>query len=126
MKAFDFVNQINHGKKNLIRDSDNPQLAEKDYVPFLVNKTLSYFPDTIVDANLINMHQDLPKSMQFDYFINKVRPRKRFAKWSKPEVDEKINALSEYFKINKNRAKELLTVLSADDIDEIIIKIKGE
>ena len=55
MKPFDFINDINTGKKDLINGSDNPELAEKIYSPFLTNRSLSYFSDTVSLANEMNM-----------------------------------------------------------------------
>ena len=51
MKPFDYINSINFTKKNLMRGTENDDLAEKGYVPYITNKTLSYFTDTLLYAN---------------------------------------------------------------------------
>ena len=79
MSPFDFLNAINTSKENLF-ESD-PQ-AGKDYKPFLINRGLSYFPDTIFYANQMNQHPSLDKDMQFFFFLNIISRKKRFSKWS--------------------------------------------
>ena len=73
MNPFDYSNAILETKQNLITD----EASEKAYNPFLVNRALSYFPDTIIDANLMNVFNILDKKLQFDYLINSVRRSKR-------------------------------------------------
>lgn len=125
MNPFDFLNEINHGKNNIIKDSDNPELVARDYNSYVINKTLSYFADTLNDANQMNLYPHLENDIQFDYLINKIRSRKRFTKWSKPENDENLQILSQYFRINLNKARDAMAILSAEDIDAIKTKIKG-
>ena len=78
MKPFDYVNSINHTKKNLMVDTDNDRLAESAYVPYLTNKSLSYFADTLMYANKVNVFADLDKKLQYEYLLNSIRPRKGF------------------------------------------------
>ena len=79
MNPFDFVTDINLGKKDIITNSDNPELAERTYNPYLTNKSLSYFQDTVHYANEMNMHGDLNHKMQYSFLLNIVRKRKRFS-----------------------------------------------
>ena len=65
MKPFDYVNSINFTKKNLMKNTANDELAEKDYVPFLTNKSLSYFTDTLLYANEMNRYHFLDKRLQY-------------------------------------------------------------
>ena len=73
MNPFDYLNAINYTKEDVIRDSDNPELAEKLYSPYLVNKGLSYFIDTIYAVNEVNRYHQIDHLMQFDFLINIVR-----------------------------------------------------
>ena len=82
MSPFDFLNAINDNKQDLMIDPDN----EKKYVPFVVNRTLSYFPDTVHLANAMNQYHHLDNKLQFHFFLNIIRKRKRFSKWIKPPV----------------------------------------
>ena len=76
MSPFDFLNAINDTKVDLFTD---PQ-ADKDYNAFLINRGLSYFPDTIFYANEMNKSDHIDKKMQFDFLMNSITKRKRFSK----------------------------------------------
>jgi len=88
MKPFDFVNSASYSKEDLIRESDNTELAEKTYAPFLTNKAFSYHVDTIMYANEMNMRSALENQLAFDYYLNSIRPQKRFAKWIKKDTSD--------------------------------------
>jgi hypothetical protein len=92
---FDYTNSITYTKKNLIRDTENPELAEKQYNAFLTNRGLSYFPDTIMYANDMNMRPELDGLLQYEYLLNSIRKNKRFSKWAKASKDEIVMQLAE-------------------------------
>jgi len=121
---FDYVTAISDTKKDLMRGTENDTLAEKGYNPFLTNKAMSYHPDAILHANELNSLHHLDNKLQFDYYINILRKRKRFSKWSKPENDENINIVSNYYGCNKQVALQYLKILTKGQID--IIKQKQE
>lgn len=120
MNPFDFVTDINLGKKDIITNSDNPELAERTYTPYLTNKSLSYFADTVQYANLMNMHSDLDHIMQYSFLLNIVRKRKRFSKWHKATDDEDLQAVIDYYGYSVKKAKEALKILG----DEQLVSIK--
>jgi len=120
---FDYINAINTSKKNLMRGTDNDTLAEKGYDAFLTNRALSYHADTIGFANEMNTRHYLDKSPQFLFFINIVRPKKRFAKWVKKEKDSDLAAVKEYYGYNDIKARQSLTILSDHQIAEIKTRI---
>lgn len=124
MNPFDYLNSINTTKKNLMRGSDNDELAEKDYLPFMVNRGLSYFQDTIALANEMNRYHDVDKKMQYEFLINIIRPRKRFSKWFKKEEDSDIEAVKEYYGYNDQRASQALSILTKEQLQ--IIKSRLE
>ena len=118
MSPFDFLNAINTTKENLFET--DPQ-AKKDYSAFLINRGLSYFPDTIFYANQMNQHPSLDKDMQFFFFLNIISKKKRFSKWSKKDpATENLNLVKEYYGYSSEKATEALKVLS----DENLIMIK--
>ena len=117
--AFDYVSAINFTKKDLMTDTDNDELAEAGYVPFLTNRALSYFPDTILYANEMNMNHHLDNKLQFHYLINSVRPKKRFSKWAKRQDSDDFEAVKEYFKYNNAKTEQALTLLSPEQISII-------
>ena len=115
MSPFDFVNSITYNKQDLFED---PQ-AEKDYVPFLVNRALSYFPDTILYANAMN-NPNIPKQWQFEFLRNSVSKRKRFSKWAKKTaVSDDIRAVQEFYKYSTEKALEVISILSREQIEFI-------
>ena len=120
MNPFDFVTDINLGKKDIITNSENPELAERTYNPFLTNRALSYFPDTVQYANLMNMYSDLDNIMQYSFLLNIVRKRKRFSKWHKTTDDEDLQAGIDYYGYSVKKAKEALNILG----DEQLVTIK--
>jgi len=123
MNPFDFVNAININKKDLIRESDTPDLIEKSYVPFVINRSLSYFNDTIMYANELNINNNVDNLLQNDYYLNSIRVSKRFSKWAKPVEDPEVDCIQQYYKISYPRALEISKVLSREQIDLIKIRI---
>ena len=124
MTPFDFINAITHSKENLIAKSDNPELAEKVYEPFIVNRGLSFFADTILYANEMNRLALLDKEPQFAYLLNSIRPRKRYSKWLKKDKIEKLDIVSEYFGYSKSKAKDIINILTDDQIKIIKEKLQ--
>lgn len=120
MTPFDFINTINsRSKKDLMSGTDNDERAEADYVPYVVNKTLSYFTETVMYANEMNRHSHLPKKLQFHYLLNSIRPGKRYAKWIKKEDSENLEFVKEYYGFNDEKARQALTILSDQQISTI-------
>ena len=115
----EFLNSINLTKENLL--SKDPRL-EKDYLPFVVNKCLSYFPDTIFYANKVNMMSFLDKKIQYDYLLYSIQKRKRFSKWIKPEENKDIDAIKEVYGYSETRAREVLDILPMSKIHELTQK----
>jgi len=120
MSPFDFLNAINTTKENLFETN---QQAGKDYKPFLINRGLSYFPDTIFYANQMNQYAGLDKDMQFFFFLNIISRKKRFSKWSKKDAEtESLELVKEYYGYSSEKATEALKVLSEENL--IMIKEK--
>lgn len=121
MSPFDFINAINLTKENLFKDLQ----TDKDYAPFLVNRGLSYFHDTVHQANAMNIHASIPKAWQFQFLLNSIAKKKRFSKWAKKEQStEQLLLVQEYYGYSSEKAAEALTVLSADQLKLIEEKLK--
>lgn len=116
---FDYLNSINDTKEDLMVDD----LAEKQYNPYMVNKGLSYFQDTVLFANEMNVLNSLPKRLQYDWFINTIRKRKRFSKWNKPNVESDIEAVKEYYGYSNEKARNVLSLLSPTQLKTIKNKV---
>ena len=119
MSPFDFLNEINYGKKNIIIDD----ITEKQYNSFMVNRGLSYFKDTVVIANEMNINHHLDNRLQFDFLINIVRKRKRFSKWNKPEVATDLDVIKEYYGYSNEKARMVHNLLTDDQITELRRKV---
>ena len=113
---FDYVNSILQNKKNLIID----ELTEKEYQPFLVNRTLSYHKDCILYANEMNRRHLTDKKMQYDFFLNTIRSQKRpFAKWVKSEKSEDLECIKQVFGLSNEKAREAKRLLSNEQIQQL-------
>lgn len=124
MKPFDFVNSINFTKKNLMRGSDNDELSEKSYAPYLTNKSLSYFTDTLLYANEMNRMHFLDNRLQYEFFLNSIRKKKRFAKWAKADKNDDLVMISEYYQISLSKAKEAIRILTQEQLSTIRNKME--
>ena len=114
MKLTDYLNAINYSKKNLMNTDDDS--VERKYPAYVVNRCLSYFPDTVLYANEMNRLSHLDNEMQFSYYLHSVRKRKRFSKWLKNEETDELNLVKQYYGYNSKRAREALDILSEEDI----------
>lgn len=120
MTPFDFVNAINSSKKNdIIAQAEDPNSAEKQYLPFVVNKSLSYFADTIMYSNAMNLHNILDSKLQFDYLLNSIRPAKRFSKWVKTENDDDLELIKKYYGYSTSKAKQVKSLFSSNQLSII-------
>ena len=119
MNPFEYTNAINYSKKNIMVDD----IAEKQYNSFMVNRTLSYFNDTVLMANEMNLNHHLDNRLQFDFFINIIRKKKRFSKWNKPETVSDVEVVKQYYGYSNEKARQVLTLLTSDQIDELKKKV---
>tara|TARA_B100001094_G_scaffold173635_1_gene167943 strand:- start:2680 stop:3057 length:378 start_codon:yes stop_codon:yes gene_type:complete len=112
MKPFEYISAINYTKKNIMIDD----ITEKAYNPFMVNRSLSYFNDTIAMANEMNINHSIDKRLQFDFLINIVRKRKRFSKWLKYKTESDVEVVKEYYGYSNQKARQALALLSPEQI----------
>ncbi len=119
MNHFDYLNSINLTKKDIMIDDD----CEKSYNSFMVNRGLSYFQDTIIIANEMNRQHQLDSKLQYQFLINMIRKRKRFSKWAKAQKESDIDAVKEYYGYSNEKARQVLTLLSPDQITIIKNKV---
>ena len=117
----DYLNAINHTKEKLMDTEDEEW--ERKYPPFIVNKCLAPFSDTILLLNEINQYPSIDKKLQFDFLINSLRPRKRFTPWVKAKKLEDIEYVKEFYGYNNEKAKVALTILNDDQIATIKQKL---
>ena len=115
MNPFDYVKAINTTKKDIMVDD----IAEAEYQPFIVNRSLSYYPDTVLYANEMNQRHHLPARLQFDFFINIIKKRNRFSKWFKPTEIQSIDIVKEYYGYSDEKAKSILSLLNNKQIEDL-------
>jgi hypothetical protein len=93
--------------------------TEKAYAPFVVNRCMSYFPDTLLHANEMNRLNFLDKKVQYDYYLRSIRSRKRFSKWFKKEDSEDIDRVKQYYGYSDKRAREAIRILTPEQLKNI-------
>ena len=116
----DYLNSINLTKKNLMKDDPD---WEKNYPPYVINKCMSHHMDTIVFANEMNRYPNLDKRLQYDFYINTVRARKRFSPWGKKEKVKDLELVKQYYAYSNEKAKQALRILSPTQLDYIRNKL---
>ena len=115
MSPFDYLNSINLTKKDIMVDD----ISEKEYNPFIINRGLSFFADTILYANEMNVNHHIDNRLQFDFFINIINKKKRFTKWIKPQEISNLELIKEYYGYSNQKAKSVLSLLSDEQIEEM-------
>ena len=116
-----FLKSINTTKENVLLEDSNGKIEEA-YNPFIINKSLSHFPDTIMQANTMNQYFELDKKLQYDFLLNSIRKKKRFSRWIKSNIEENVEIVKQYYKVGNEKAVEILSLLN----DEQISTIKSE
>lgn len=115
LTPFDFIKDISHVKENIMKDDIDNDI-EKQYNSFIVNRGFSYFMDTVIYANEMNVRSGVDAKLQFDFLINTVRQKKRYSKWHKAELSDDIQILKEYYDYNIHRAKEVLPLHTKEQL----------
>ena len=123
MKLTEYLNAINYTKESLM-DTEDEQV-EKKYAPYVINRCLSYFIDTVIHANEINQVSSCDKKMQFDYYRGAIRKRKRFSKWLKNEMSDDFSVVKEYYNYSNSKAKEIMGLLKPEDINNMRTYLSG-
>ena len=121
MELKDWLNSINQTKKNLI---DEDSSIEKEYPPYIINRCYSGHLDAIMFANEMNKYNFLPKKMQYDFFINTLRVKKRFSPWLRKDEIKNLDYVKRYYGYSNEKAKQILKILSKEQLN--FIKSKFE
>tara|TARA_B100001996_G_scaffold287007_1_gene227250 strand:+ start:1467 stop:1868 length:402 start_codon:yes stop_codon:yes gene_type:complete len=117
----DYLNSINQSKEHLL-ESEDPGW-EKHYPPYIVNKCMSHHMDTVMFANEMNRHPHLDKRLQYDFFINTVRSRRRFSPWDKKQKMNDLDVVKQYYGYSNEKARQALNILSPSQLDFIKSKL---
>ena len=116
MELKDWLNSINFTKKDLIKEDPD---CIKQYPPFIINRCLSGHLDCVLLANEMNLHHDLDKDMQYSFYINIIRKKKRFTHWIRKDKIEDLEFIKKYYDYSDEKAYQALKILSRDQIEFI-------
>ena len=116
MELKEWLNSINITKNNLI--DEEPDL-EKQYPSYIVNRCMSGHIDAILLANEMNKRPNLPKKLQYDFFLNSIRKRKRYAPWLRKEEIENLDFVKRYYGYSNEKAKQVLNILTREQLSFI-------
>jgi hypothetical protein len=104
----------------MMRNSENDEMAEKDYAPWIVNLALANYADTAILANMVNQYPNMPARAQYEFLLNGTRKFKRkFVPWPKKQGPDDIDLIAKQYNVNKTRAKEYLQLLSEEQLEVI-------
>lgn len=117
----DWLNSINFSKKNLLEE--DPSLI-KEYVPFVINKCLSGEIDTIMYVNEMNINHHLDKDIQYSFYLNSLRKRKRYSPWIYKDKIKDLDCVKSYYGYSNEKAKQALRVLTKEQLNFIKSKIE--
>ena len=116
MELKDWLNSINFNKENLIEEDST---LVKEYPPFIVNKCLSGHLDCVLFANEMNRYHFLDKDMQYNFYLNILRKKKRFSPWLRKEKVSDIEYVKQYYGYSNEKASQVLKILSDEQIEFI-------
>ena len=121
MKLGEYLTAINYSKEPLLDTED--ESVEKGYTPFVVNRCLSYFMDTVLYAIEMNVRPETDKKMQFDYLQKSIRKNKRYSKWLKQESVENLDIIKQIYGYSHTKAKEVMDILTEEDLEFMRTKL---
>jgi hypothetical protein len=116
MELKDWLNSINFTKENLIKE--NPDVV-KEYAPYIINRCLSGHIDCILFANEMNLHHNLDKDLQYSFFLNTLRKKKRFSPWLRKEKVTDLECVKKYYGYSNEKASQALKILTQEQINFI-------
>jgi hypothetical protein len=117
----DWLNSINLNKNNIIKEDPD---TERKYAPFIINKCMSGHLDTVLLANEMNMNHSLSKSLQYDFFLNSVRKKKRFSPWLRKDKIKNLDVVKQYYGYSNEKATQVLRILTSEQIAFIRSKLE--
>ena len=116
MELADWLNSINQTKRNLIEEDAS---LIKEYPPFIINKCLSGQVDTILFANEMNMYHQLDKDMQYLFYLNTLRKKKRFSPWLRKDKVKDLECIKQYYGYSNEKASQALKILTKEQLNFI-------
>lgn len=123
--VFQFVNSINNKENcDIIKNHEN------EYLPYIINRSFSFFNDSVFYANELNKYSGIDNKLQFDFYYYILPKRRRYSKWIKkqitPETENIINLIINKYSCNKKTANEILNIFTDEQKNEFIKSLKSE
>ena len=112
----DWLNSINFNKNNLIEEDPS---TIKDYTPYIINRCLSVHLDCVLFANEMNKYSFLDKDMQYSFYLNTLRKKKRFSPWLRKEKVTDLQSVKQYYGYSNEKASQALKILSTQQLEFI-------
>ena len=116
MELKDWLNSINYTKQNLIEEDST---SIKEYNPFVINHCLSGNYDCVLLVNEMNMNSHIDKDMQYSFFLNTIRKRKRFSPWIRKDKTKDLECIKKYYGYSNQKALQALNLLTLEQIEFI-------
>jgi hypothetical protein len=113
MELKDWLNSINQTKHHLI--DEDPSL-EKEYAPYIINRCLSGQVDTVLFANEMNLNHHLDKDMQYSFYLNSIRKRRRFSPWIHKDKVKDLECVKQYYGYSNEKASQALKILTKEQL----------
>ena len=121
MELKDWLNSINYSKKNLMDDDPS---TEREYSPYIINRCLSGHIDCVMFSNEMNKYHFLSKKMQYDFYINIIRKKKRFSPWLRKDKIKDLDYVKRYYGYSNEKAKQALMILNKEQLNYIKSKFE--
>ena len=112
----DWLNSINLTKENLL---ENDPTSKKSYPPYIINRCLSGHLDCVLLVNEMNKYHFIDKDLQYSFYLNTVRKRKRFSPWLRKDKIEDLDYVKQYYGYSNEKALQVLKILSHEQINFI-------
>ena len=112
----DWLNSINFTKENLVEEDPD---AIKKYSPYIINRCLSGHLDCVLFANEMNKYPNLDKDMQYSFYLNTLRKKKRFSPWLRKDKVTDLQSVKQYYGYSNEKASQALKILSKQQLDYI-------
>ena len=111
-----WLNSVTFTKQNLIEEEG---MEIRTYVPYLMNRILSGHLDCIMYVNELNKYSFLDKDMQYSFYLNTLRKKKRFSPWLRKDKVTDLQSVKQYYGYSNEKAAQALKILSKQQLDFI-------
>ena len=116
MELKDWLNSLNFTKENLL--DDNPH-SISEYPPYIINRCMSGHMDAVMFAQEMNKYHFLDKDLQYNFYLNILRKRKRFSPWIRKDKVSDLDYVKRYYGYSNEKASQVMKILTPDQINYI-------